>query len=1084
MNNFSITGYKDTSPDKNNNYNVIPGRNITMQGVSKQLTLVPIVNGKPQYDRKRIAKPGDSDIEFESDVEGVLEMPFAQIGLINPYNFQNLLYPVENLNTAMDYGRGIAGNSYAENANPGFQNPYVNPQTVTQTSSNPTVNGIPPMVNFAPPTQADIAQGQQTYLQGVDNRAKTSELGMGALPTVSGDPNQRQSQEVQDVNNQQRRPNNNRAFIGAINPYGGWNMENTATALGAFAQNKNILGTVAAAGKLVLSGARNYFSGAAAMKNYNEAQQDYEDRLEKSERSQGWHWLQKGGTVGKILTGNYIEGDDEHPNPNTEVEKGEYLQTPDGSTMEVLGKKHADGGEMLNMPGGTKVVSDYLKVGSKTATFFKKEHGLNIKSNNSFATVLDKYKKKIGLTSLLDEESKLMDKLSAQEEVEFEGTKEINQQVLSEKINELQSKKQDLENKFENFTNIVFDRQEQTKEPGGNNFEKQAGGEVQDPSQTIDPNSQPVPQEPGADIQQLIMQYAQITGQDPNAIVQQLQSLPEDQLQAAIQEIMQVVQQANNGDQAGQVPQDPNQQVQDVNAYAQDQSTEEQPQMKKGGHITYAQFGTTTPRSDFDTFRANYTWNPSYEYGNLTEQAKAIIPFLQRNNIPFNQNDLTTQEGMDRLAGLAQQAFRTNFKGVSNDYSSKVAATQQGLQTALDSGLVTQTDLRNLGVKINKGQVLRGSKGLVPKDNEQKLVDLITTKGQDKPEAYNQYVDKNFVDNRWYFRNPNIRSVEFNSQKEIDDYVKQNNYSVIEDVNGNKIYNTDKQGLYFTPVLKGANPNNPATPATTTPATPADPNNPDGDGDINAMGNRDRNWDNGLPMAVPDQSNLPPNYLPTTLRQVGHVQANAIRISPEETIKELNRQYVTAANLASETNPYTSGAMQANLQAQTNSATNQAYSQAAIANAQDERNVANINEERIQARDNMNLQLASQYEKEAITGLDNYVQSWRNFIDKRNLENLNNWNLENQRQAFNAVNDNFKIGANGWYQTQEEPNIYMPGMYGLPPQSNQRTRQSSETTRTNADGSKTKSKSETTTNPKKSKKGGLLLSNDIKKWLK
>jgi hypothetical protein len=315
-NNFSITGYKDSSPDKNNNYNIIPGRNITMQGVSKQLTLVPIVNGKPQYDRKRIAKPGDSDIEFEGDVEGVLEMPYAQFGMINPYNFQSMMYPVENLNTALDYGRGIAGSSYAENSNPSYQNPYVSTQanvvnpTVMPNQQQPTGNGIPPMVNFAPPTAGDIEAGQQRYLQGVDNRARTAELGTDALPSMTGDPNQRQLQEDAQVkaNNQQRR--NNSPFLGAINPYGGWNMENTAAALGAFAQNKNVLGTVAAVGKLALSGARNYFSGAAAMKNYQESLDEYEKKEEQNQRSQGWHWLQKGGTVGKILTGNYIEGDE------------------------------------------------------------------------------------------------------------------------------------------------------------------------------------------------------------------------------------------------------------------------------------------------------------------------------------------------------------------------------------------------------------------------------------------------------------------------------------------------------------------------------------------------------------------------------------------------------------------------------------------------------------------------------------------------------------------------------------------------------------------------------------------------------
>ena len=90
---YSTTGYKDNSPDKNNTRNIMPGNLITMKGVSKQLTLIPIVGGKPMYDRQRIAKPGDSDIQFESDVESVLELPYAKVGtqLQNPYvqNFLN-----------------------------------------------------------------------------------------------------------------------------------------------------------------------------------------------------------------------------------------------------------------------------------------------------------------------------------------------------------------------------------------------------------------------------------------------------------------------------------------------------------------------------------------------------------------------------------------------------------------------------------------------------------------------------------------------------------------------------------------------------------------------------------------------------------------------------------------------------------------------------------------------------------------------------------------------------------------------------------------------------------------------------------
>ena len=107
---YSTTGYKDNSPDRGNSSNIIPGNLITMKGVSKQLTLVPIVGGKPQYGRKRIAKPGDEDIRFEDDVEGVLEIPIGMLGM----------------------------------------------------ETNPSIEGLPPAVNTQPPAYTPGAQLVQT----------------------------------------------------------------------------------------------------------------------------------------------------------------------------------------------------------------------------------------------------------------------------------------------------------------------------------------------------------------------------------------------------------------------------------------------------------------------------------------------------------------------------------------------------------------------------------------------------------------------------------------------------------------------------------------------------------------------------------------------------------------------------------------------------------------------------------------------------------------------------------------------------------------------------------------------------------
>ena len=1033
MSNFSTTGYKDNSPDRNNSHNVIPGNLITMKGVSKQLTLVPIINGKPQYDRKRIAKPGDEDIQFEDDVESVLEMPMGALGM----------------------------------------------------EVNPSVDGLPPAINVAPPAytpgapvnvnaqqppsfqdytqikqqEFDMSQYANNFAAPSLNTLDTTGMFNSTQSALSNgvDPNLVQQQEAEKV----KQVRNNKPFNGAINPYGGWNMTNASTALGAFIDAKNPLGIIGSAGKILLEGTRNAMAGASAHKVYREGQQEYEDKLERAER-RGQPVYQKGGRIAEIMTGSFIDGNENHPDPNTEVERGEYLQTPDGGTMEVMGKKHSDGGEMLNLPGGTKVISDYLAIGAKNATFFKKEFGLNVKATNKFATVLDKYKKKIGLTELLEDEVKLMKKLEKQEEVEFEGTREINLEVLSQKIQEIQPEKEQMENRFEEFTNIVFDKQEETKEPGGSNFKKQEGGEVSEP--VIDETGQPVPQEGqeqpqegGSEIEQIIMAFCEMTGQDPAQVVQELQQLPEDQIQQAIEQMVQAIQQGQEGQ--------PQQEM--------GQPQEGQPMMRNGGQLNYAQKGLSV--DDFNNLRKTYKWDADYEYGDIGNQSTRLKTILDRLNIKYTDEQLSTQQGQDALAGQAQTRFRSDYNKTSNHYSSMVAPTQTGLQTALDNKLLSEKELTDLGVKVSNGKVLRGSKGILPKENESKLIETINKNKVNNAEGYEKYVDTNFTDNKWYYRFADVQDVNFADEKERDSYIKDNNFELTEDANGKKIYYSNTQGLYFNPLLN--------TVAKTEEAASNPQKAKDPSSNIEAMGNKDSNWDNSLPMLTPDQSNMRPNLLQPGLRTFGHVQSNAINVSPEETLKELNKQYNTASRLASETNPYTSGAMQADLQAKSNDAINQAYSQAAVVNAQDQRNVENTNEGRIQQRENSNIGALNNYEELSQRALDNYGQSWRNYYENQNKQNVGNFNLENQRQAFNATNDNFKIGAMGWSQTGETPVIKLPS--GMMAMKDPATGEYHEVKTVKDENGNIKTITEKSgTKPPKKQKGGLLLSKGIKTYLK
>jgi len=73
---YSINGYKTDSPDRHNQYNLIPSNHITMQGVDRPLMLIG--NGGETIH----AQPNSGDYVLPNSTE-VLEIPYAQTGLYN-----------------------------------------------------------------------------------------------------------------------------------------------------------------------------------------------------------------------------------------------------------------------------------------------------------------------------------------------------------------------------------------------------------------------------------------------------------------------------------------------------------------------------------------------------------------------------------------------------------------------------------------------------------------------------------------------------------------------------------------------------------------------------------------------------------------------------------------------------------------------------------------------------------------------------------------------------------------------------------------------------------------------------------------
>lgn len=204
-------------------------------------------------------------------------------------------------------------------------------------------------------------------------------------------------------------------------------------------------------------------------------------------------YKQDGGEVdqdriltGEVLTG--VSGNNQSVEPNTEIEDGEYVLSRDGQSIKVEGKKHSQGGEDVELQDGDKVISDNLKLKGANAKAVRDKFDVKAKAKDTYATVVDKVYKKIGLDKLIKEEEEVISRIRKQEEKLGEGaTKDLNLQLLYKKKDKIGEEKQKLEEQRQNVLNEVYNMQEASKpkeetsqqemKKGGEYEKMQGGGE-------------------------------------------------------------------------------------------------------------------------------------------------------------------------------------------------------------------------------------------------------------------------------------------------------------------------------------------------------------------------------------------------------------------------------------------------------------------------------------------------------------------------------------------------------------------------------------------------------------------------------
>lgn len=250
----------------------------------------------------------------------------------------------------------------------------------------------------------------------------------------------------------------------------------------------NVVGTVMSGIGGVLGLARNVFSGMASEQGTRTNIRLAQEREARQRRQSQMRYKDGGGVYlgpnnrfdSGSLTGEYL-----YPLPksmedqaNVEVEKGEYVTQPGEAPMEAMGQKHADGGTPVSLEEGTKVITDDTTIESDFAKYIRDTYGIKATPKDTYATLMDRYKAKIGLKSAYDDQKKALDKLKKNDKIDDENTRRLNASVLSMAINDSNETVNGLEGRFTDFANVIYKEQEDRKMKKDEDTYFAKGGEI------------------------------------------------------------------------------------------------------------------------------------------------------------------------------------------------------------------------------------------------------------------------------------------------------------------------------------------------------------------------------------------------------------------------------------------------------------------------------------------------------------------------------------------------------------------------------------------------------------------------------
>ena len=179
---------------------------------------------------------------------------------------------------------------------------------------------------------------------------------------------------------------------------------------------------------------------------------------------------QDGGNtkIEEQISGRYVKGvaKPEQHDVNAEVEKNEFIQYPDREISQVdpKGKSHAQGGEMMNLPPETKILSDNIKIGKDLSQRLSDMFDIKLRADSTIAKAMEKIRASIGMEGILIRMEQYLAKIKENNKVKDKDTRRVNEEFLANKIYELEqerTQKKEMENQI---FDLLFQVQEARKQ--------------------------------------------------------------------------------------------------------------------------------------------------------------------------------------------------------------------------------------------------------------------------------------------------------------------------------------------------------------------------------------------------------------------------------------------------------------------------------------------------------------------------------------------------------------------------------------------------------------------------------------------